>query len=556
MPTEFFKLKIVLILTVGFTFASILGYIAQRIKLSPILGYLIAGYFIGPFSPGFVADLQIAEQLAEIGVILMMFGVGLHFKWQDLVNVKKIAIPGAFGQTFAASLAGSLLTYFMGWTIEAGIVMGMAVGVASTVVLIRALSDHNLLGTPQGHITVGWLIVEDILTVMALILLPTMASSSPGHSLPTQAIFISIAIALFKFILLAGLMFTIGSRIVTYALFLVARTRSHELFTLSILALTFLIAAGSAVLFGTSIALGAFIAGMVIGQTEVRHQVSVNALPLKDMFAVIFFLSVGMLFNPQAIVIDFPIFIGLLAIILIIKPLIAFLIVIGSRYPVKTAITVAIGLSQIGEFSFILAEEALKYKILPDEGYDIIVACALISIPLNLLLFQAIDYLYFIVEKRMSPLPAGDEKLAYWRNFYYKAIVVGFGPIGQTVYLSLERIGYLPIVIDRNVDTIAKLRAQNKQAVYGDASHPDILAAAHVETAKLLIVTAPEKEIVVDIIKAARERNPKIIILARASFVDDVELIKGLNVNYICCEEKSSEAFNEALLEIIAPGTF
>lgn len=390
MVSETHNLSIVLILTVGFALAAILGYLTYKIKLSSILGYLLAGYIIGPYSPGFVANLEIAEQLAEIGVILMMFGVGLHFKWKDLVSVKNIAIPGALGQTFLATLTGTVLIYNIGWPLETGIIFGLAIGVASTVVLVRMLSDNQLLETPEGHIAVGWLIVEDIITVAALILLPYLAFSSSREGSSLIHLAMSISFALFKFALLAALMFTLGQKFVSYTLSKAVLTRSNELFTLTILALTFVIAVGSSWLFGTSMALGAFIAGMLIGQTHLRKQVSIDTTPLRDVFVVLFFLSVGMLFNPYAIVEHFLLFLGVLAIILVVKPLAALGIVLFLKYPLKAAVIVAIALAQIGEFSFILAEEAMRYKIMPDEEYDVIVACSLISIAINPLLFKLI----------------------------------------------------------------------------------------------------------------------------------------------------------------------
>lgn len=382
--------KIAVLLMVGFALASILGYFTFRIKLSPILGYLIAGYLIGPYSPGYVGDLKIAEQLAEIGVILMMFGVGLHFKWQDLVHVKAIAIPGAVGQTLIASIAGTALIYSVGWSLESGIIFGLSIGVASTVVLVRMLSDRGILNTPNGHIAMGWLIVEDIITVVILLLLPTLAASSKGETLSFVDIGGSLLIVVLKFSILVALLFTLGHKCIGVIFSKIMLTKSHELFTLTILALTLLIAIGSSLLFGTSIALGAFISGMVIGQTNVKHQVSINATPIKDAFVVIFFLSIGMLFNPQTIIEHYFLFFGALAIILIVKPVTAFLIAIGLRYPVKTALTVALALAQIGEFSFILSEEASRYDILPDIGYDVIVASSLVSIAINPLLFKII----------------------------------------------------------------------------------------------------------------------------------------------------------------------
>ncbi len=389
MDFESHKFGIVLLLTFGFAFASLLGYLSFRLKLSPILGYLLAGYLIGPYSPGFVANLSTAEQLAEIGVILMMFGVGLNFKWQELMAVKNIAVPGAIGQTLTATIITTLLFYYLGWSIPAGIIFGLAIGVASTVVLVRILSDHHLLKSPEGHISIGWLIVEDIITVAILILIPSVSSAWLDQAeLTWQTIVNTVGILLFKFILLVAIMFTIGRKTVEFIITKVVQTRSHELFTLTILALTFVIASGSSLIFGTSIALGAFIAGMIIGQTAVRHQAVVHSLPMKDAFVVVFFLTVGMLFNPAAIYENFFLSIGTLAIILIVKPLTAFIITLAFKYPVRVATVVSLALAQIGEFSFILAEEATKIDLLPDAGYDIIVACAIITISINPILFN------------------------------------------------------------------------------------------------------------------------------------------------------------------------
>lgn len=389
---EALNLKMLLILTFGLAYASIFGYLAYRLKVSPLIGYLLAGYLIGPYSPGYIADLQLAEQLAEIGVVLMMFSVGMHFKWQNLINTASIAIPGAIGQTIIAATVGALLIYAMGWPIETGIIFGLAIGVASTVVLVRVLSENSLLNTPEGHVAVGWLIVEDIITVAALLIIPPLAASFGKLNLPVMQITAAFGLAIIKFLFLTAFMFTIGIKIVTFLFSKVMQTKSHELFTLSILAITFIIATGSAILLGTSIALGAFVAGMVIGQTEMRHKVTSSSTPLKDTFVVIFFLSIGMLFNPKAIIEDFPLFIYVMGLILIIKPLTAFLITVLLKYPNKTAIVVALGLAQIGEFSFILAEEALKYDIMPSKVFDIIVACSLVSIALNPLLFKIWKY--------------------------------------------------------------------------------------------------------------------------------------------------------------------
>lgn len=388
METETYRLKIVIVLTVGFALASLLGYLSTKIRLSPILGYLLAGYVVGPYSPGFVTQIDVSEQLAEIGVIMMMFGVGLHFRIMDLYSVKSIAIPGAIVQTLCAAIFGTVFIYLLGWPLQTGIIIGLSIGVASTVVLVRILSDQDLLHTIQGKIAIGWLIVEDILTVIMLIILPSIAALNRSEAVSWLSIFSAIAIALGKFALLAIIMFTVGKMLVAAILAAVDKTRSHELFTVTILALTFVIATASALIFGASIAMGAFIAGMIIGQTDVKHQAFTHSEPLKNAFVVTFFLSVGTLFNPNAIFEFFPLFLAVLSIVMIVKPVAAFLIALNLKQSIYTALVVGLALAQIGEFSFIMAEEALRLKLIPDEGYDVIVATALVSITLNSILFQ------------------------------------------------------------------------------------------------------------------------------------------------------------------------
>lgn len=546
MELESYKFSIVILLTVGFGLASLLGYLSQYLKLSPILGYLVAGYIIGPYSPGFVAEAQVAEQLAEIGVILMMLGVGLHFRWEDLDSVKSIAITGAIIQLLGSTLLGTLLAYAIGWSITTGIILGVAIGVTSTVVMMRMLTDNNLINTQQGNIAVGWLVIEDICTVIFLLLLPSIALISQGEQLSISSIATSILFVLAKFIVLAFLMLILGQKAVSYILFKVARLRSHELLSLVILALTFIIATGSAYLFGTSIALGAFIAGMVIGHTAVRHQASVNSSTIRDAFVVIFFLSVGMIFNPLAIV-DYPfLFVGVFFLIMIMKPLIAIAITLLMRYPFNTALIIGAALAQIGEFSFILAEEALKLNLLPDEGYDIIVACALLSISLNPLLFRAIScFQAYMIRKGWF---SGAKKQQYHTDIIHKALVIGFGPLGQKVSETLEKIGYNPLVIDQNIDAILARTEIKKPAVYGDASQHEIMAAVHVETAKLLVITVPETEATINIIDAVRNLNPNIEILARTRYLKEQHLVQERKINYLWCEEEEAiKAFDHAL---------
>jgi CPA2 family monovalent cation:H+ antiporter-2 len=541
-------LKIVSILTAGFVLASIFGYLSQKIKFSPILGYLLAGYVIGPFFSGFVADLSVSEQLAEIGVVLMMFGVGLHFKWQDLMYVKNIAIPGAIGQTAVTVLFSTFVIHWIGWPWQAGIIIGLSIGVASTVVLVRVLIDQKLLATPQGHIAVGWLIVEDILTVIALVMLPTIAGVLKGNSISAEEIGFSIIVSIFKFFLLATLMFTFGQKIVSFILFKIARIQSQELFTLTVLALIFLIASGSTMVFGTSIALGAFIAGMVIGQTDVKHQASAYSSPLKDVFVVIFFLAVGMLFNPQAIMHNLFFFLSILAIILLIKPLAAFVIVILLRYSMDTAFVIAIALAQIGEFSFILAEEANKLNVFPDEGYDVIVGCALISISINPLLFKLKDFIKKMISKK--PIDEEQESTVLRSTPAVKALVIGFGKIGQEVAQTLEKIGFHTMIIDRDIDAIASLIPQ-KKAICGDASIPNLLEAVHIKSFNVLVITIPDIKLIEHVINSAQQMHSSLTILTRVKYSTDRSAIHPLGVHLIYCEEEEiKKAFDKTLFRL------
>lgn len=545
---ELLNLKIVITLTIGFTLACLLGYLTQRIKLSPLLGYLLAGYTMGPFFPGFVADLHLAEQLAEVGVMLMMFGVGMHFKWQDLVKVKNIAIPGAIGQTLIATLASTWVVYHIWGSWELGVIIGLAIGVASTVVLVRVLADHHLLNTLQGHIAIGWLIVEDILTVAVLVLLPTIVALLTGNSISIQDIFGAIALVLVKFALLVIVMFTLGKKVVAYVLFNIARTRSPELFILAILALTFFIATGSALIFGTSIALGAFIAGMIIGQTNVRHQAFAYASPMRDIFVVIFFLSVGMLFNPMAIVTHFFLFLCILGIILIVKPLSAFIIAIFMGYSRMTALTIAFALAQIGEFSFILAEEAGRLNIFPDEGFDTIVACALISIAINPLLFQLLDVLKpYLKSQETSAAP---QKMQNLSNLLPKVLVVGCGLIGKSLLKNLEDLGYQPIIVEKDVDKMTELNKEYPIAVYGDASFPNILEMAYIESVNLLVITIQDLATTMKIIQFAHHAKTGIKIIAWAKDLEGQAALNKMGAIVVCYEEEMNQAFNRLLVEM------
>lgn len=548
------NLGIVFILTVGFALASCFAYITEYLKLSPIPGYLFAGFIIGPYSPGYVADSAIAEQLAEIGVILMLFGVGLHFKLEDLINVKNIALPGAAGQTLVATLVSTAIVYAAGWPLEMGVIVGLAIGVASTVVLVRVLTDNHLLNTPEGYVAVGWLVVEDIFTVIILIMLPTFADLVHGETFSLSGLAMSLVGVVVKFSLLFLLMFTWGHRIVAYILLHVARLRSHEMFTLAVLALVLLIAMGSTVIFGTSIALGAFIAGMVIGKTNVRHQAAANALPLKDIFSIIFFLSVGMIFNPEALVTNFPLFLGLLATILIIKPLTAYLIAIFLGYSIKIALTVALALAQIGEFSFILAEQGLKLQLVSDEGYDLLVACALLSISLNPLFFRYLGFFESLLTKitifNRFKSPASKD-VPPQKKTDPKVIVIGFGPIGKAITSLLEELSFEVLVIEHNIDTVS-IQEEHGSIIFGDATTGQILKDAQIDEASHLIITIPDTDKAIEIIRAAREVNPKIKIIARVRYIAERHLMDELHVQCVCTEKEALKAMTALIHPIFS----
>ena len=435
-------------LSVSLSLALLLGLLTHRLRLSPIVGYLLAGVVVGPHTPGFVGDPKMAHDLAEVGVILLMFGVGLHFDFNDLLAVRRIAIPGSIGQMLVASILGMMVALLFGMGAEAALVIGFSVSVASTVVLVRVLADNDLLQSDQGHIAIGWLIFQDIFTVFVLVILPVMASIWRPSEAGPRGLLNPIAWVFVRFAGLTLLVTLVGRKAIPRLLDIVARTRSRELFTLAILSIAFAVATGSAALFGVSMALGAFLAGIVVGQTEVSHQAAADALPLRDAFAVLFFVSVGMLFDPQAIIQEPLLLLGLLGIIFFATPLTAFLIVWALRYSLRTALTVATALAQIGEFSFLLANEAMGLGILSGNGQSLLVTCALVSIAINPLLFRAIDPLekwlcnqdkIWRILRRRSEYKGMrlnlEEQVLFSRQIQKpgikaKAVIVGYGPVG------------------------------------------------------------------------------------------------------------------------------
>ena len=539
------------------------GFITQKLRLSPILGYLLAGIAIGPYTPGFVADVKLAGQFAEIGVILLMFGVGLHFSVKDLVAVRGIAVPGALGQSLIATLLGTALGTAFGWALGAGLVLGLALSVGSTVVLMRVLMDHKRLGTPEGHIAVGWLVVEDIFTVLVLVLLPALTHAFTSGGGGAGTVLAALGIVLLKLSVLTVLMLVVGARLVPWLLVHVARTRSSELFTLCVLVVVLVIATGSSTIFGVSMALGAFLAGMAVGQSPVSHQAAANALPMRDAFAVLFFVSVGMLFDPRFLLVEPWLVLGALAIILIGKPLAALAIVVGLGYSARTALTVAVGLAQIGEFSFILAELARRLGVLPVEGHSVLVAAALLSITLNPMLFRLLEPAETWLKRRRR-LWARLNRRAEARGESISrevvteirqaaervnAIVIGYGPAGRTVTRILREFGIRPVVVDLNADTIATLRAEGQYAIYGDAAAEEILTSAGVEKARYLLITPPDILATMPVIVAARTLNANIRIMVRARFLSDRTLLEEVGATAACFDEaEAAVALAENLL--------
>lgn len=540
------ELKVIWLLAIGLGLACLCGYIAQRFKQSPIIGYLLAGFLIGPNSPGFAADSYITEQLANIGVTLLMFVVGLNFNWKDLLEVKKIAIPGALILSTISILVGVLYTHYLGESLLAGLVIGIAISVSSTVVIVRVLSDRGLFQTKQGHLIVGWTIVEDLISVFGLLLLPAIVAATVGTSDSKLNVVYEILFVLAKITALGFIIHLFGEKVVENILKVVARARSHELFTMAILSTTFMIAIVSSYSFGVSLALGAFIAGVIVGKTDMSYQAAANALPLRDTFAAVFFLSVGMLFNPVTIMNNLPLFLGILVIILVMRPIIAFLIVIIAKYPSSVAMAVGLAIAQIGEYSFILAEEGNYLGILPDNAYDIIIGCAFVTISLNPILFKlfhitgARDKRYSNVPEELSIQHLSDE-VDNNGSFLPRAIVIGFGPIGQAAVHEISKRGYHVTVVDQNIDAIAALKKRKLEAIYGDATQFHILEKAQLENARLLVVATPEFSATRSIIQVAQTTNPNLKIIARSRYKASLADQHFTDVPFICDEEATSE---------------
>jgi monovalent cation:H+ antiporter-2, CPA2 family len=540
------NLDLIYTLTGGLTAALVFGFITQRLRLSPIVGYLLAGVAVGPFTPGFVAHGAIAEQIAELGVILLLFGVGLHFHVKDLLAVRKVAIPGAIAQIAVATGLGMLVARGAGFGLGAGVVFGLAISVASTVVLLRVLSDHDALHTPAGHVAVGWLLVEDMFTVLVLVLLPILAGErAEGGSMD---VLLSVAFAVLKIAVLVVFTLVVGPRAIPALLGYVAKTRSRELFTLTVLVLALGLAVGSAKLFGASMALGAFLAGMVVGQSEWSSRAASEALPMRDAFAVLFFVAVGMLFDPSQLAANAALTAATLAVVLVGKPLAALLVVLVLRHPAKTAVSVAIALAQIGEFSFILATLGRQLGVVPERAMQALVAASIVSITLNPLLFHLVEpAARWLSARRSRDTEAhADEPPTY--DLASRAIVVGYGPVGRTLAKLLRENELDPTIIELNPETVQQLRHEGIRAIYGDASQAEILERAGVKGAASLIFAASGSAADA-VIRAAKELNPTLLILARTTYVREVPALKKAGAPVVVsAEAEVALAMTEHLL--------
>jgi CPA2 family monovalent cation:H+ antiporter-2 len=511
---------------VALALAWVFGVLVQRLKFPPLVGYLLAGIAIGPFTPGFVADVDLAGQLAELGVILLMFGVGLHFSWQDLLAVRGIAIPGAIAQIVCATLLGVGLATWLGWSVGAALVFGLALSVASTVVLLRALQERRLIQTERGRIAVGWLIVEDIVMVLTLVLLPAFAGlleAEQASRMDFAAVAIALGTTIAKILAFVAVMLIVGKRVIPWVLHYIAHTGSRELFRLSVFVIALGTAFAAAELFGVSFALGAFFAGMILSESALSQQAAQETLPLRDAFAVLFFVSVGMLFDP-AILVEEPVAVlATLLIILVGKSLAAYGIMLLFGYPVSTALTISASLAQIGEFSFILANLGISLALLPDQGRDLILAGAIISILLNPFMFAALDRL--LVRRERAPaeaVPELEEAETPTREpirptrLSDHVVLVGHGRVGSYISAALRENKVPIFIIDDNEDNVAALKDGGIEAISGNAADPALISAANLPAARCLLVAIPNAFEGAQVVQQARAINPSLVIIARA----------------------------------------
>ena len=528
--------------------ALIMGFIVARLKLPVLVGYLIAGIIIGPATPGFVADVELSSQLAEIGVMLLMFGVGLHFSLDDLLAVRRIALPGALFQILVATLLGMAVAASWGWSLASGVVFGLALSVASTVVLLRALESRGLLESVNGRIAVGWLVVEDLVMVLVLVLLPALAAWLGGNAEVTaegagnRSLLTTLVRTLGQVSVFIALMLVVGKRLFPWLLWQIARTGSRELFTLCVIAAAVGIAYGSAELFGISFALGAFFAGMVMRESPLSYRAAEESLPLRDAFSVLFFVSVGMLFDPT-VVISQPLQLLIVVTIIVFgKSLAAFFLVLLFRYPLNTALTVSASLAQIGEFSFILANLGVSLGLLPTEGQSLILAGAIISIALNPLVFQAIEPVQTWIRSRSKlaqTFERPDDPLAVLpmtvdlNRLTGQVVLAGYGRVGRRIGEALTENGIPFVVAEENREIVEKLRESGIPAVSGDASEATVLIQAHVQRARMLVIATPDTLDVRRMIEIARTLNPRIETVVRTHSEQEAVLLEKENAGKV-----------------------
>lgn len=562
------NVSLITTLAAGFALALVLGFIAVRLRLPALVGYLLAGVAIGPGTPGFVADGAIAAQLAEIGVMLLMFGVGLHFSLADLLAVRRVALPGAVAQMAVATALGAGLATWWGWSLGSALLFGLSLSVASTVVLLKALEAKGILDSANGRIAVGWLVVEDLAMVLVLVLLPALAPLMGGKALP-GAEGAQLGTTLLRTLAQVGafvaIMLVLGRRLFPWLLWQVTKTGSRELFTLCTVAAAVSIAYGSSALFGVSFALGAFFAGMVLRESEFSQRAAEQTLPLQDAFAVLFFVSVGMLFDP-AVLLEQPLrVLATVAIIMAGKSVAAVVLVLLLRYPVRTALTAAASLAQIGEFSFILAGLGLTLGLLSAEAQSLIVAGALISIALNPLAFTAIEPLerwlgrHPRLANRIAPpedalaaLPMSTEA----RYLANQVVLVGYGRVGRGIGEALAAHGVPFVVVEANRDHVADLRDQGHVAVWGDATEPEVLVQAHIRDARALVIATPDTLDVRQTVAIARELNPTVQVVVRSHNETEAALLREEGTGTVLVgEQELARAMTRHVLDTLRPAT-
>jgi K+:H+ antiporter len=533
-------------ITIALGAAFLGGFLASRLRLPPIVGYLAAGIAVGPFTPGLSADPQIAPELAEIGVILLMFGVGIQFSFRDLWSVRGVALVGAIGQIVIATAITALVVPLWGWTYAQGIVFGLAISVSSTVVLLRALTDAGLLDSVHGRIAVSWVIVEDLAIVVVLVLLPAFAPVLGGTARAGENLLAGVAITLAKVALFGVLIVVVGTRLIPWLLAAVARTGSRELFTLAVLVVAIGVALVAALAFEVSLALGAFLAGVAISESDLSHQAAAEALPLRDAFAVLFFVSVGMLFDPTFLIRQPLLVVAVVVLIVVRKWLLTTGLVLVLGYPVRTALIVGAGLGQIGEFSFVLSELDRDLGILPAAGHDLIIAGALISITLNPLLFRSVDRI--ADRARQLPLLRRYEvhragalarlEVEDEGKLQRHAVICGHGQVGSRVTRALQRRNMDCVVIEQDRGTVEALRKAGTLALYGDAGHALVLERAHLDRAILLVVALRDPQISRRVVQFARRANERIGIVARAHSKEAADYLRAAGANEVVLGEE------------------